>query len=249
MEFGLKTVLADIVRQTAPLFEKIRVTGLDTGIKVEAHTEDKMLFLVGELQDTVPELAGEFGICDLSLLHRLFNFASYNADNATFTVHRTDRDGLSYVSEFEFSDTQGGGTRFRTMNPRLVSDQAKIANIPWSVTVTPSKSKTAELIQLAGLLSDVEKHFSVHVKNNTLFLTLGGKGAASHMASVAFATDVEVGADLPSANMFKTAQFLNVLKVAGNLPVLVRFSARHIAGITITTEKGVYNYLLRATEG
>jgi hypothetical protein len=244
----MKSVLAEIVRQTAPLFEKIRVTGLDTGIKVEAHTEDKMLFLVADLNVSVPDLAGEFGICDLSLLHGLFNFGSYKADDATFKVHRTDREGVSYVSEFEFGETQGGCTRFRTMNPRLVGDQAKIATIPWNVAVTPSKAKIAEVTQLAGLLSEVEKHFSVHVKDGTLFLTLGGKGAASHTASVALATEVED--DLPPSNMvFKAPQFLAVLKATGNLPITVRFSSRHIAGITVTTEKGVYNYLLRATEG
>lgn len=244
----MKLVLADIVRQTAPLFEKIRVTGLDTGIKVEAHSEDKMLFLIGDLHEAVPELAGEFGICDLDTLHGLFNFAPYKADSATFTAHRTERDGISFVSEFQFGESQGGSAQFRTMNPRLVMDQAKIASIPWNVEVAPSKAKIAEVVQLAGLLSDVDKHFSVHVKNRTLFLTLGGKGAVSHSASVALATDVE--ADLPPSNMvFKAPQFLAVLKAAGNFPVTVRFSARHIAGITVTTEKGVYNYLLRATEG
>lgn len=243
----MKAVLAEIVRQTAPLFDKIRVTGLDTGIKVEAHSEDKMLFLVADLTEPVPDLAGEFGICDLSLLNGLLNFGSYKAENATFKVHRTERDGVSYVSEFEFGEVQGGCARFRTMNPRLVGDQAKIATIPWNVAVTPSKAKLAEVIQLAGLLSEVEKHFSVHVKEGTLFLTLGGKGAASHTASVALASEVDE--ELPPSNMvFKAPQFLAVLKAAGNQP-MVRFSSRNVAGITVTTEKGVYNYLLRATEG
>ena len=244
----MKQVLAEIVRQTAPLFDKIRVTSTETGLKIEAHTEDKMLFLVGELNEPVPELAGEFGIGNLNLLNGLLNFATYKAEDAKFAANRADREEGSYVSEFVFRDAQGGRTHFRTMNPRLVGDQAKIANIPWNVAVTPTKAKIAEVIQLAGLLSEVDKHFSAHIEGSTLFLTLGGKGAASHTASVALAADVE--GELPTSNMvFKAPQFLSVLKTVGNLNSTVRFSARHIAGITVNADHGVYNYLLRATEG
>ena len=45
----MKELLIDVVRQTAPLFEKVRVTGLPSGLRVEGHSEDKMLFLLAEL--------------------------------------------------------------------------------------------------------------------------------------------------------------------------------------------------------
>lgn len=245
----MREILAEIVRQTSPLFEKIRVTGLDIGVKVEAHTEDKNMFLVAELNEPVREFAGEFGMSNLSLVNGLLNFPSYKGEKAKFKAKRTERDGVDYLSEFEFYDAHGGCSRYRTMNPRLVGDQAKIQAIPWEVSVVPQKAKITEFIQLAGLLSEVEKQFSVNIENKTMFLTIGGgRAATSHSSSIAFASDVTE--ELPHTNMvFKVPQFLSVLKAAGNLPVTVKFSSRGVAGVIVDTGKGTYSYILRASEG
>jgi hypothetical protein len=244
----MKQLLADIVRQVSPLFEKIRVTGLDDGTKVEAYTEDKMLFLFADLKGFQSDLVGEFGISNLPLLRGLLEFATYNTDGAKFNVHRTERDGNNYVSELEFSAAGEGRAVFRTINPRIMGDRARIAPINWGVSVTPSKAKITEIIQLTGMLSQVEQHFAVNYENHTLFLTIGAKGTNSHNASVALTSDINCEGLLPLNSVFKAPHFLGVLKNAGNQPCTIRFCKDGVSGILIETNHGTYNYLLRGTE-
>src|SRR5882672_4651461 len=233
----MRELLLDVGRQAAPLFDKIRIEGLDTGTRVEAYTDDKMLFLFADLKDVVPEFTGEFGVSNLPLLRGLLEFASDKTEQARLQVRRAARDGIDYVAELEFTDANGGHTRFKTINPRMIGERAHIANINWGVAVTPSKAKLTEVTQLTAMLSQVDQHFSVSYEDGTLFLAIGGKGASSHQASVALASDVEPVA-LPPRMVFKAPHFLAVLKNAGNLPCTIRFAKEGVGGILIETEHG-----------
>jgi hypothetical protein len=239
---NLRNQLTDVVRQVAPLFKKIKVTGDADSTKIEAMDDDKILFLNATLKQPVPEFIGEFGIGSLSLLSGLLNFASYKTDDAKLLVHRSEVG--DHVGEFEFRDKRGGFTRFKTMNPRLV-EQPQIANIKWHVTVAPTKATVTELSQLASHLSEVDSMFGVMVENHTLFVTIGGGASGTHTSSVALATEVEEAFSAPSAT-YNTKHLLSVLKNAGPNPSEVRFSERGVAGITVETEYGTYNYFLRA---
>lgn len=243
----MKELLHDVVRQAAPLFEKVRVTGGHGTVRVEAHTEDKMLFLVADLHADMPDLAGEFGLSNLPILKGLLEFASYKADNASFLVHRVARDDLNYVSELEFTG-QGGRASYKTISPKMIGDKAKIAEITWNVSVTPSKAKLTEVMQLTGMLSQIEQHFAVSYENRTLLLNIGGKSATNHNATVALAEDIDCG-PLPSKMVFKAPQFLGVLKNVGNWPCIIRFAKDGLGSVLINTDHGVYNYILRGTEG
>jgi len=244
----MKDLLTDIVRQVAPLFDKIRVTGLDEGTKVEAYTEDKMLYLFADLKAVEPELAGEFGISNLLLLRSLLEFPSYKTDAAKFKINRNARDGNNFVSELEFNDASGGCAMFRTINPRMLGDRARLPPISWGVSVTPPKAKITEVIQLTTMLAHVEQRFSVNYQNRTLFLVIGAKGTTSHSASVALASDIDCEG-LPLKWVFKAPHFLSVLKNAGNQPCTIRFYKEGLSGIVIETDHGIYNYVLRGTEG
>lgn len=247
-EHELKNFLIDVLRQTAPLFDKIRIDGSDTGTVVEAYTEDKMLFLFAKLKDIVPQFAGEFGISNLQLLRGLLDFPSYKTETAKFHARRIARDGTEFVSELEFTDANGGHARFKTINPKMAGARAQIVSVDWGISVTPSKAKLTEVMQLTGMLAQVDQHFSVSYENRNVLLTIGGKGAASHSAVVALATDVDAG-PLPAEMVFRAPHFLQVLKNAGNSPCTIRFAKEGIAGILIETEHGAYSYILRGTEG
>jgi hypothetical protein len=243
----MRPMLLDVVRQATPLFDKIRVEGKDLGTRVEAYSDDKMLFLFADLKDVIPEFAGEFGISNLSLLKGLLDFASYKTDDAQLQVRRSSREDTDYVTELEFADTTGGRTRFKTINPRMIGDRAKLADVAWDVTVTPSKAKLAEVVQLTGMLAEVDQHFSVLYEGQTLFLIIGSKVASNHNARVALATEVEP-VTLPSGMVFKAPHFLAVLKKAGSLPCTIRFAERGLANILVETEHGQYSYILRGAE-
>ncbi len=238
----MREQLTDIVRQAAPLFKKIKITGDETTTKIEGMDDEKILFVNATLKQPIAEFQGEFGVGSLSLLGGLLNFASYKAEDAKFFVHRSDIG--DYVSEFEFRDKRGGFTKFKTMNPKLV-EMPQIANIKWHVTVTPSKATIAELGQLANHLSEVDTMFGVLVKDKTLFVTIGGGANGTHASSVALATDVEEEFTPPSA-VYNTKHLLAVLKNTGSEPAKVRFSERGVAGIAVETDYGTYNYFLRA---
>jgi hypothetical protein len=243
----MRPQLTDIVRQVTPLFDKIRITGNATLTRIEACDKDKILFIVATLKEPVAEFAGEFGIGSLSLLSGLLNFPTYKTEAAQLLVHRTDSPAGSYVSEFEFRDEAGAGTKFKTMNPRLVGDQAQIATIPWNVEIVPTKAKIAELEKLAHLLSEVDKGFGVAIRNETLFLTIGTDTAGTHTSTVAFVENVQT--DYKEERIFfNTGHFLGVLKNAGSVPPIVRFSSKGVVGITVETEVGIYNYYLRAKQ-
>ena len=245
----MKKLLSDIVGQVVPLFDKIRVTGLDDGTKVEAYTDDKMLFLFADLKTAEPDLSGEFGLSNLQLLRGLLESPIYKADAAKFKARRIERDGINYVSELEFGDTAGGRTAFRTINPRMLGGRAQQLPTTWGVSVTPTKAKITEVMQLTGMLAQVEPHFGVTYENRTLFLSIGAKGGNSHNASVALATDITCEDDLPLKSVFKSSYFLGVLKNAGNQSCTIRFCNNGLSGILIETEHGAYNYILRGTEG
>lgn len=238
----MRDQLTDIIHQVTPLFKKIKITGTETSTKIEAFDDDKILFLVAALKQPVPEFLGEFGIGSLGLLSGLLNFAPYKSEDAHIKVHRNEV--ADYVSEFEFRDKRGGFTRYKTMNPRLV-EQATVTNIPWNVTVMPTKATIAELTQLSAHLSEVDTMFGVKFENKTLFLTIGAGATSTHTSSVAFATDVEETFSPPSVT-YNTKHLLAVLKNAGPKPSAVRFSEKGIAGITVDSDYGTYNYYLRA---
>ena len=244
----MKDLLVDVVRQAAPLFDKVRVLCGDTGTTVEAYTDDKMLFLFADLHDIVPELTGEFGLSNLKLLSGLLDHASYKADSAKFQSRRMTRDGVDYVAELVFSDAAGGGVHYKTVNPRMLGDRAHIAPVRWGVSVTPSKAKLTEVMQLTGMLSQVDQHFGVSYDNRTLFLTIGGKSASSHNASIALESDVESDT-LPTKMMFKMPHFISVVKNAGNHPCTIRFAKEGVGGILVETDHGSYSYILRGIEG
>jgi hypothetical protein len=104
------------------------------------------------------------------------------------------------------------------------------------------------VIQLTGMMSQVDQHFGIACNNHTLFLTIGGKSTASHNASVALDNDVDCEA-LPGKMMFNMAHFTAVVKNAGNLPCTIRFAKEGIGGILVETEHGTYSYILRGIEG
>jgi len=243
----MRELLLDMTRQVGSLFDKIRVEGLTTGTKVEAYSDDKMLFLFADLKDVVPEFAGEFGISNVGLLRQLLDFASYKTEQAKLQARRVIRDDADFVAELEFTDAVGGLARFKTINPRMIGERARVQNINWEVSVTPNRAKLTEVIQLTSMLAQVDQHFGVTYTDRTLFLVIGGKGASSHQASVALAEDIDP-VSLPPGMVFRAPHFLAVLKLAGNLPCTIRFAKEGIGSLLIETEHGSYNYLLRGTE-
>src|ERR1044072_3109816 len=237
----------DVVRQTVPLFEKVRIIGSDTGTSVDAYTEDMHVFLEADLVPA-PELAGAFGVSNLSGLKKLFDSAIYKSDEAEWLARRTARGDEDFVSELVFRDGHGGQFRFQTISPKLMIPQRpKLKALKWTVAVEPSRAKINELIELAGMLVQFEQSFSVKFDGNTLLLHIGSRDGNGHSATVPVASDGETGA-LPTSS-FCAKYLVTLLKTVGTWPLTVRFAPEDgVAGLLIKTDHGSYNYVLRGRD-
>lgn len=243
----MRDILNDIVRQTHSLFPKVKITGTDDQTKIQAVDADKLMFLQAFLKQPAPELNGEFGIANITLLNGLLSFASYKAEGSAFKVGRKVLGGTETVYQFEFKDPQGAGATFKTIDPKAAGDQAQIAKIDWDVSIVPAKAKVAEFAQLAGLYSKVDNRFGVKMVDSNLVLNIGQSGELTHTASVVFAADVAGTIRTEMAHdSFSMANFLAILRLAGDNPTKVNITSKGVMGITVDTEFGIYDYYIRA---
>ncbi len=253
----MREALSDVVRHVAPHFDtassatsknlcKVKITGTEDSTKVEAFTDDKHLFLIAHLKKPIPEFTGEFGISSLSLLKGLLDFPSYKSEEAKFKIHRQEFNDFSYVSQFEFRDRNGAGTFFRTVNPKQVEEQAKIASITWDVEGSPSKAKITEISTLSGLLSEVTKLFTLVVEGGNLYMAIGNPDSSStHAATIHLMDNVDPKMFAGNNWFYDTPIFLAVLKTAGTTNATVKFCSRGVIGVIVETDHATYTYYLR----
>lgn len=246
----MREILNDMVQQIAPLFEKVRVTTDESGIKLSAYLDDKNLLMTASMKDVVPEFTGEFGIGSLPMLKGLLEFASYKTDDAKLTVHRAKRDDVEYVSEFEFRDKHGGRARFKTMSAKMAGDQLTVTNIPWELEFSPDKSKITEVAKLSQLFA--EENFGLTVDDDDrLFLTIGTKNDSTHSATIMLVEGIGQSERklINEGNLlFNLNRFNAILRNAGGSPTVVKFSSRGVIGVVVETTRGAYTFYLRGKQ-
>lgn len=242
----MQAVLKDVVKKIGGLgfIDTIKVTGTPEATKIEAVDNDKTVIIKAKLNITQDSLAGDFGVSSLPLLQGLLNFTSYQTDNATFNVKRRDVNGKSVPEEFEFRDENGLGSNFRLMSGNLVPEQPLVADIKWDVSLVPSKSKIQEFASLAGLYSQFDQFFSVKTKDGNVVLSIGEEGAATHRASMVFAS--EIAGDLKGELLWPISQFLGILKMADGNDFSVNITSKGAMQIAVQTEHAEYQYILPA---
>jgi hypothetical protein len=241
----MREVLLDLVKQTGGLTEALRVTGTNEETVIKGCDETKTLFIEATLKQPLAEFEGEFGVTNINLLSGLLNFPNYLTDDATFNVKKKERDGLMTVEQFEFRNkVTGNDADFRMMDPKHIPDQATIPNIPWDVTVVPTKSKVTEFSQLASLYAEVDKCFGARTKNGDLQFYIGDEESANHRVSMVFEAGVK--GDLKGNLTWNTHQFLSIMKLTGQHPTTLKITNRGVLGIAVETPHGIYNYFIRA---
>ncbi len=245
----MRDVLLDLVKQTGGLTSALRVTGSDTETVIKGCDDTKTLFVEATLKQPLQEFEGEFGITNINLLSGLLNFTNYLTDDATFSVKKKERNGVLTVEQFEFRNpVTGNDADFRMMDPAHIPEQATIpANIPWDVTITPTKSKVTEFSQLAGLYSEIDKNFGAKTENGDLIFYIGDEDSANHRVRMVF--EGAVKGDLKGNLTWQTFQFLSIMKLTGSHPTTLKLTNRGILGLVVETPHGVYNYFIRANRG
>lgn len=243
----MREVLLDLVKQVGGLTGALRVVGTDKETVIKGCDETKTLFVEAKLNKPLPEFEGQFGVSNLSLLSGLLMFPNYLTDDATFSVKKRERDGIQTVEQFEFRNkVTGNDADFRMMDPKHIPDQATIpSEIPWNVTVVPTKSKVTEFSQLSALYAAADiKDFGAKTVDGNLIFYLGDEESANHRVSMVFATDVE--GELKGSLTWQTFQFLSIMKLVGTHPTTLKITSRGVLGVTVDTPYGNYNYFIRA---
>lgn len=239
----MREIIADIVKQASGLVDIIKVIGTAESTRLEALDQEKTLIIVGKLKTPVKELEGVFGLTNLGLLKGLLDFSSYKTDKASFSVKRGTIGGESVPEQFEFKDGAGAGSTFRLMAGALCPDQAAIANVPWDVSVQPSRAKIAEFQQLASLYNEVDKHFGAKTEDGNLLFTIGDDNSSMHRASAVVAEDVK--GELRGGMQYSTHHFMSVMRIAGNNPT-VRLTTRGVLCVEVESTHGNWTYYVRA---
>ena len=241
----MREVLLDLIKQTSGLVDAVKVFGTETKTEIKGCDSDKSLFIDVSLKQPIQEFEGEFGLTNMSLLNGLLNFSNYKTDEATFSVKKKERNGTIIVDQFEFRNpVTGNDADFRMMDPVNVPDQATIPNIPWDVTITPSKAKVAEFSQLASLYSEVDKAFGIRVVNGDLQFFIGDESSSTHRVSMIF--EAGVTGTLKEVLTWNTQQFLSVMKLVAPWPNTLSVTHRGVLSVTAETPYGDYTYFLRA---
>lgn len=242
----MREILADIVRQTAPLgFEALKVTGTDDRTMIQAITENKALSMEAVLHAPESDLNGEFGCRYIGLLNGLLNNGNFRGDGSTISIKRKKlmSGGLS-VEQIEFRGGGGAYADVKCMNPRVCPPMPEVRPIPWDVSFTPDKAKVLEFQQFSGLYGDFHKSFLPKTEDGNLVFSLGEVGDGINHSSMVFQRDV--GGSLTGGGMaFNNGQFIAVMKVAAANQATIHIYAPGIMKITVRTEIATYDYYLR----
>lgn len=241
----MREIIADLVRQTKDLFDVVKVSSNAERTLVQAVDKEKLLILNALLHEPQPELHGEFGLASLKLLDGLLEVPGYRTASSAFRVRREAKNGAETVTALVFEDAFGTGATYKTMAAHLAGDQTEAADIPWTLSVVPSKAKVAEFQQLSRLYAEFERFFTVAVTGGNLVFSLGDDRSSMHSANMVFAADV--GRDMAGSRMrFDVGQFLSVMRVAGAHPVRLAVCDQGVLGIGVQAPTGHYQYYLRA---
>lgn len=240
--------LKEICTHTNKLFKGIRFCGENNNTTFTSTDADKIVFIEGQLKNTIPEFAGEFGIGDISMFNGLLRFPSYNTPEASITVTRDSRtyNGQKTpetVTEFKFRDKNGKGANFRTMSSTVLEEAGLYVeshNISWNVSFIPEKSKINEFTELARLFA--ADTFNIQVSNGEVELSFGDDSDSTHYANMQFATDVKGTLRKTS---FKTSVFLEILKTVSGMPFELHVHT-HVMGVFAESDVAKYRFQYRS---
>lgn len=243
----MRETLSDLLRQTSPLFNILKIDGTPSQTRIGGMDADKTIIFQGRLKQAIPELEGESAISNLSMLTGLLNFASYNTDTARFTIKRNKIGGSEIIEQFEFKDGRGAGAVFRLMNPALLTEDKlppTVHSIPWECSFEPDRAKVTEFSQLASLCSEVDKLFTPRTVDGALHFMIGDENSSTHRASIIFQEGVS--ANIRGDIKYSIPLFQAIMKVTAAYPTTLHLTSRGVMKFSIETPYGEYDYILRA---
>lgn len=221
----------------------LKVNGTEDSTSLVGLDEQRELVITINLNDALPDLAGEFGFGYLGFLNRLIDMP-----NSQFNVIRRDHKGESVPESFVFEDAGGTVVNYRLMAKEATPTIGQFVGVDWKIELTPSKSKIVEFMSYAGAFSSLGSQydrFGVSTSRNKLNLVLGDIDGSTSKGSIVFADGITES--LSTTYKWPVQKFLQALKLINDASTIVThytiaFSEKAIK-VDIKTEKANYEYL------
>jgi hypothetical protein len=225
-------------------FDKIKITADKKSIVIEALEKEKEVVLKGAFDKPLPEMDGEFGLSNLSLLGHIASDSEFNSKDSTLSIAYVDRDGEKVPTELEYVNKSKSYINYRFMAKQLIPEQPKFMEPQWDVVIKPSKSNIQQFAWASAGLGAYEQYFIPKIVDGNLKFFIGEDGSASQRGGVVFATDL--GEKFNSQHKWKIAQVMSVLKLSETADCEMAFSSKGVIQITLNTGVGKYRYIFPA---
>lgn len=243
----MKKVFEDVLAHTHGLgfIDMVKVVGTDDDTKLECMSENKNVVLYAGLSEPIAELEGTTGLARMAVLSGYLRFPAFQDDSASMTVVRGQRGSTEVPVQIDFAAPGGHRSTYRFMSPE-VADEIKVPvfrGVNWDLTVTPDEGSLRDLSYFAGILGSFDPVFVARTDGDTLVFSIGS--GSNDRTDVPFATGVS--GSLAGRWAWPLAETLSILKLAVQADsCAMMFSEKGALKIEMTTEHGVYEYILPA---
>jgi hypothetical protein len=240
----MKDYLQDLITHIHSLgnVDLIKVTGTDKETQINALSDDKSVIVSGTLDNPIADFIGVFGMPNLNKLKTIIGFDEYDKD-ATFTVAKTNRDGVDIPTTIHFATKNGDFVNdYRLMSKAIVDEKVKDVKFKganWNVEFEPTVAGIQRLKKQASANSE-EEHFIMTTVNGDLKINFGDP--STHSGNFVFQAGVQ-GA-LSKSWHWPVKVFMAIMDMPGDKTI--RISDAGATEITVNSGLATYRYLLPA---
>lgn len=237
---ALKDYIKDLATYTISVgyFDKIKVTAKTDTVLFDSAEKNKDVILKGQFDKAIPDLEGEFGLSNLSLLQTITSDPEFSAKESTMTVkYLADKT----PEELIYKNKSKSCVNYRVMNSHMLPNIPAYVEQKYNISITPSKSSIQQFIWAANGLTSYEQYFMPKIVDGDLKFFIGEPSAATQRGAIVIASDRTEKLD--SKYSFRTDQVLNVLKVADSCDCEMHFTDKGAIVVTLKTGLGSYKYI------
>lgn len=241
---GLKDYVQDLVKNviSTGFFTKIKITASANDILVEAMEENKDIVLKGKFLNPIPDIKGEFGLGNLSLLSHMISDNEFSSPDTKLEVVY-DKSNNTPV-EFSYENKSKSYINYRFMSAKLVADQPKFAEPKWDVVIKPTRNNIQQFNWAASGLAAYEQYFIPEIQDGKMKFFIGEDGGSNQRGGVVFASDLTEKFD--GNFKWKISHIQPVLKLVDSTDCEMAFSNKGAIQMTINTGIGSYRFIFPA---
>jgi hypothetical protein len=238
--------LREIIAYTHALgfLELVKVTGTDKTTELNAMAPDKTVVLNSKFVQSIPELAGIFGLHDLGRLNTIINIPEYK-ENATITIKTATVNDVVVPTGIEFVNAANDfKNEYRFMSQEVVESQLPKRtrkNIVWDISIQPTDHAIQRLKFQSQAAGNTEGTFQAKVSNKNLCFSIGDH--STHSGEFVFHSGV--AGTLKTPREWPLEQVQSILGLTGDK--VLEISDDGAMQITVKSGLAVHQYTILAS--